>query len=131
MQKVYLVQSFHCFELVSQIKEGWSCTRVILPASQHHVVPTFHLKQVGTWYTYGILNQIETKHMSCFHDEFIAITQNCLTCYFLECGYANRYANIFQILNNENLRKERNKFNYWWRKRCNSLKLFNLLLNIT
>lgn len=99
MQKVYLVQSFHCFELVSQIKEGWSCTRVILPASQHHVVPTFHLKQVGTWYTYGILNQIETKHMSCFHDELIAITQNCLTCYFLECGYANRYANIFQILN--------------------------------
>ena len=39
--------------------------------------------------------------MSCFHDEFIVIIQKCWTYYFLECGYAHRYADIFQILKDE------------------------------
>ena len=29
----------------------------------------------------------------------------CLTCHSLECGYANRYADIFQILKNEHFQK--------------------------
>ena len=58
-------------------KKGWSCSRVILIASQHYIIAMFHI-------TY------ETKHVGRFHDEFIVIAQKYLTCYFLECGYANR-----------------------------------------
>ena len=41
----------------------------------HTAVSMFHITQIDTWYTYSKLNQIETKHVSCFDDEFIVSTK--------------------------------------------------------
>ena len=39
----YLVLVLHIFQLVFQIRECWSCIRVILPTSQHYLIPTIKI----------------------------------------------------------------------------------------